>query len=339
MNALAAIPDGAAPYLALYLGTWVAHVALIGYVLLGAAWLAARGLTGRDDDTLAATFRDRLPFMLGAAITAGVAPLLFVQVLYQERFYTANLLLSHRWMAVVPALIVGFYALYAAKTARVAAWPARWRATIPALATLCFVFVAWSWTENHLLSMRPDRWAAMYGAGSLVHVDAALAPRLVLWLALALPIGATIAAWPLLDDDAALRRLRVAACAGLAVAGGAAIVMVTGWDALPLAQRDLARGALVAAAAPTLVVLVSGVVLPRARRRRAVVAVASLAMIVLLADVAVLREAYRLHALEALRPRVAAAGGMGLFFVVFVVNAAVITWLIRGARRALEPRA
>ena len=66
-------------------------------------------------DAIAATVRDRLPFMLGCGITAGVAPLLFVQLLHQRRFYTANLLLGPRWLAVVPALIVGFYALYLAK--------------------------------------------------------------------------------------------------------------------------------------------------------------------------------------------------------------------------------
>jgi hypothetical protein len=59
--------------------------------------------------------KNLLPFMLGLGITAGVAPLLFLQLLYQHRFYSANLILGPRWGAVVPALITGFYALYLVK--------------------------------------------------------------------------------------------------------------------------------------------------------------------------------------------------------------------------------
>jgi len=100
--------------LALYVATLALHAVFIGYVVAGTAYTLVQSLR-RADDPIAATVRDRLPFMLGAGITAGVAPLLFVQLLHQTRFYTANLLLGPRWMAVVPALIVGFYALYLAK--------------------------------------------------------------------------------------------------------------------------------------------------------------------------------------------------------------------------------
>ena len=41
-----------------------------------------------------------------------------IQVLYQHRMYTATLLLSHRFMAIVPVLIDGFYLLYLGKSAR-----------------------------------------------------------------------------------------------------------------------------------------------------------------------------------------------------------------------------
>ena len=53
-------------------------------------------MTAEKSDPLAAPLRDWLPFVLSAAITAGIAPLLFVQILYQRAFYTANLLLFNR---------------------------------------------------------------------------------------------------------------------------------------------------------------------------------------------------------------------------------------------------
>src|SRR4029079_14901328 len=118
--------------LALYVATLALHAAFIGYVVAGTAYALLR------DDALARTVRDRLPFMLGCGITAGVAPLLFVQLLHQHRFYTANLLLGPRWLAVVPALILGFYALYVGKLS------ARFRTPALAVGILCFLFVAWS---------------------------------------------------------------------------------------------------------------------------------------------------------------------------------------------------
>jgi hypothetical protein len=112
---IAAVPEGAGPYLALAILTFALHALAIGFVVAGTAVVALAAARGRADAPIAAATRDWLPFALGLGITAGVAPLLFVQLLYQPRFYTANLLLFVRWLAIVPALIVGFYALYLAR--------------------------------------------------------------------------------------------------------------------------------------------------------------------------------------------------------------------------------
>ena len=88
-------------WLVLYLVTWALHAVFVGYVLVGSAYALVQVLR-RAEDPIAERARDLLPFMLGCGITAGVAPLLFLQLLYQERFYTANLLLGPRWGAVVP---------------------------------------------------------------------------------------------------------------------------------------------------------------------------------------------------------------------------------------------
>src|SRR5262245_4673257 len=63
--------------LALYVATLALHAVFIGYVVAGTAYAVVQALR-RADDPLAATVRDRLPFMLGCGITAGVAPLLFI---------------------------------------------------------------------------------------------------------------------------------------------------------------------------------------------------------------------------------------------------------------------
>ncbi|MCX5741044.1 MAG: hypothetical protein NT062_00940, partial [Proteobacteria bacterium] len=76
-------------YLALYLVTWALHAVFVGYVVAGTGYALVRTIRPGTSPALVAQVRDRLPFMLGLGITAGVAPLLFMQLLYQRRFYTA----------------------------------------------------------------------------------------------------------------------------------------------------------------------------------------------------------------------------------------------------------
>ena len=113
------------------------------------------------------------------ALVPGVAPLLFLQILYKREYYTANLLLFNRWKAILPVLIVGFYAIYLLKSwwlTRRAGWIA---AAVP---ILCVAFTGYSWTENHLLSVRsPAFWGEFYGTRAQVYHDPQLLSRLLIW--------------------------------------------------------------------------------------------------------------------------------------------------------------
>jgi len=131
---------GTAPaaWLVLYLVTFALHVVFISYVLAGTGYALVQALR-RKDDPIADRARDLLPFMLASG-SRGRRAAAVLQLLYQRQFYTANLLLGPRWGAVVPALIVGFYALYLAKATTVI----RWRRLALAIALVCFTFVAWS---------------------------------------------------------------------------------------------------------------------------------------------------------------------------------------------------
>ena len=168
-----------------------------------------------------------------AAITAGVAPLLFVQVLYPRHFYTANLLLSWRWMVLVPALIAAFYLLYLLKSERFAMWP-RGRRRLVALATAaCLVFAAFCWMANHLLSIDGDRWADVYLEESVADLLPALWPRLCAAVAGSFSTMCIVAGWQMwrlrtataADGGAFVRetrRMAVMATGGIAVALAAA---------------------------------------------------------------------------------------------------------------------
>lgn len=207
--------DGAtAFYVLLYVLTLVPHVVFVGFVLLGVAWLLAADLGGRDiASPISASFRSSLPVALSGAITAAIAPLLFLQILYREEHYTANLLLFHRWMSILPALIVGFYALYVVKSER---WgrhrSVRLGALAPALAA--FAWTGHAWTENHLLANAGrDIHVRFYADQDWLYFPAALVPRLLALLAGAVATGGAGVLW------FARRRLDEASTGRLALVG------------------------------------------------------------------------------------------------------------------------
>ena len=53
-----------------------------------------------------------MPVALSFAITLGVAPLLFVQVLFGHLLYSSSIVMAGWWFAIIPLLIVGYYAAY-----------------------------------------------------------------------------------------------------------------------------------------------------------------------------------------------------------------------------------
>lgn len=302
--------------LALYLATLALHAVFIGYVVAGTAFALLR-----RHDPIAATVRDRLPFMLGAGITAGVAPLLFVQLLYQHRFYTANLLLGPRWIAVVPVLIVGFYGLYIQKASE------RWRTPALVVALLCFVFVGWSWSEMHELMKADPAWHDFYAAGQRMFFAGTIAPRAaVLFPAMATSF-AMLAAWSA-DPDGRRRLAPIALLSRLVSIGGAIWMWRAGFsvDGPALAW---------------FIVLVIAVVVELAawgaswrRPSDSVLAVATAAGTSALLAAVVVRETPRIPLLESTREISAHAGGGVVFAVALVLGIAAITWVIRISRKA-----
>ncbi len=315
---------GEAPalWLALYLLTFALHAVFVSYVLAGTGYALIQSLR-KVEDPIAERVRDRLPFMLGCGITAGVAPLLFIQLLYQRRFYTANLLMGPRWGAVVPALIVGFYALYLAK----AQTSVRLRRIALAVGTLCFVFVAWSWTELDQLMQAEPAWRAMYAAGQRLYGDAAIYPRLLLWLGAMLTLFAIVASWWASGGER--RRLAILGLAGRGLSVAAAFLLVAAGGAL----QGNAHGWLYLLIAALGVEAAGWVWVVRAPDGAGITLVTGAGAAAVICAT-VVREAPRLALLEPSRPGAVAASGLLVFALTFVAGALLIAWVWRAISRA-----
>jgi hypothetical protein len=312
--------DANPAWLLLYLLTFAIHVALVGYVVAGTAYALVQALR-KKDDAIAEGVRDRLPFMLGLGITAGVAPLLFLQLLYQRRFYSANLILGPRWGAVVPALVIGFYALYLAKATIVP----RLRKLALATGLVCFVFVAWSWTEIHQLAQDEPAWLAMYAAGERLYGQSGVLPRLLVWLGAMASSFAILAAW--WSTGAERKRLALIGLAGRVVSAGAlAILVAQGASVIGAAHgwAYLLVAALVVEAAGWIWML-------RAPASSALSLVTAAGTAALVAGT-VVREAPRLALIEAPRAAALEAQGFWVFLATALLGVAAIAWIVRTIR-------
>ncbi len=372
------LPTPTAFYLILYLATLVIHVIFMNYVLAGAGYVAIASLfTGgparqRQKAASTAMLRDWLPFGISAAITAGVAPLLFLQILYREEFYTANLLLFNRWMLIVPVLIAGFYLSYLLKSRRIGAWPAAARLAVGGGVFASILFTAYSWTENHLLSTDRASWADFYSSSAIIYRNAEAPARAAMWIVGAVPTMVTILAWQLWHlansparhgavdgenrgiDGASMKGAGPAAPTAAEVrwlAGLAAVSLVIAGvfaAVYALLLEPAAREALRSPAArPWIAAAGVGAVLQltawhRTFHGRAVIrlnlGLASAGVLLTITGMTVARELVRLSRmdLESLYPRHAAAlekGGLVVFLAFFAVNAILIAWCFRLARR------
>ncbi len=166
------IPAVPSLFVFLMLLTLFLHFVFMNFTLGGsiiAVGCNAAGLFGRTNaNKIATAIYQAMPPTISMTITMGVAPLLFVQVLYGQFFYSANVLLGLAWFSWVVTLLIGFYLTYwltyrgsSLLRQKIGKWdgkPGR-RLVVSLMATACFLWVAWMLTNNHELSIQPELWA------------------------------------------------------------------------------------------------------------------------------------------------------------------------------------
>lgn len=160
------IPAPAPLFLGLLHLTFVVHLIAMncllgGGVLMVLALLRRRAAGDLHDRTLARLSK-LLPTLFSATITTGVAPLLFMQVLYGNFFYTSSIVMAWPWFSLVLALIAAYYLMYL-NAFRGAALGAG-RGLVVVLAVLLTAFVGFLFSNNTSLMLTPERWGPLYFA-------------------------------------------------------------------------------------------------------------------------------------------------------------------------------
>jgi hypothetical protein len=354
------LPLAAPPGLFLWLSqlTFLLHTVAMN-LLLGGSILALVWRLGRSEAdepqrrSCVAWFAHAAPVLMATTVTLGVAPLLFVQVLYGRVFFVSSILMAWPWLMVVPILIVAYLGLYTLALRREER--ARGTAMIAVGVTLLLALVALVYTTNLSAMVDPAAFLARYRADprglSLRLADPQLIPRYLHTLLSALAVAAIAVA--LLGRQRARRDPAFGAWAvrrGLVWFGSATAVncLVGLWYLLAqpratlrqVVTQDALPAALLALALVLPFVLLVGV--PAALGARdpgrgvghlAGTLGATLVVMVLLR--AQVRQITLARAGFALPGWVETQWiPLALFLVLFMAGAAVVAWMIRALARA-----
>ena len=143
--------------------TFYLHILAMNF-LMGGAVVALAGRWRRGNRAFAVrSFFDvgrKLPSLVAATITLGIAPLLFVQVIYGQYFYTSSIVMAWPWLLLLVMLTMAYYGFYlAASQDEEHLGRAGW---IHSVSLLLIVSIGFLFTNNLTLSQTPSRWAAKY---------------------------------------------------------------------------------------------------------------------------------------------------------------------------------
>ncbi len=143
--------------------TFILHVVAMDFLAGGAMMLTVSSFLGRHDlqhREFARRAARAMPAVVAFTITLGVAPLLFLQLVYGQLFYTSSVLMAWSWLAVVLFVLLGYYGVYwfSLQQDELGA-----RASWVILATtVAFVFVAFIFSRNMTLMLRPQDFYPLY---------------------------------------------------------------------------------------------------------------------------------------------------------------------------------
>jgi hypothetical protein len=176
-------------HLLLTLTTFLHFIAM--NIMLGTAFIAFSLPFWRGNVVmpLNAHISRTLPYSIAFTINLGVAPLLFLQVLYGQFLYTSSILMAVYWLSIVGLLIASYYAAYIYRF--IDDRSSMGRLYIGA-AVLLLLGVSFLFSNNVSIMQLPEVWVGYFTdpSGWLLNFsDPALIPRYLHFIASAVAIG------------------------------------------------------------------------------------------------------------------------------------------------------
>lgn len=159
--------------------TFLLHILVMNVMLGGGIIALISSLSSRQQTNLIAKeFSYKWPYTIAFAVNMGVAPLLFVQVLYGHFIYSSSILMATWWLSIIVLLILAYYSayLYDFKYDQLGAL----KIIAAAFPVAVMLFIAFLFTNNMTLMLQPEKWTAYMSNrnGTLLNLsDPTLWPR------------------------------------------------------------------------------------------------------------------------------------------------------------------
>jgi hypothetical protein len=193
------LPLPAPPWLLrlLLVVTFFLHTLAMNFVLGGSLYVVLSRNRGPAALGVRGWIAKLMPTMVAAAVTLGVAALLFAQTLYGRVLFSGSVLMAWWWLAVVPALIAAYYGTYL-----LAFRQGRMSNAVAGVIGLLFVAIAFVYVNNMSLMIRPASFLGLHAAEprglNLNLADPTLVPRFLHMLLSAVAVmGAIVALYGL----------------------------------------------------------------------------------------------------------------------------------------------
>jgi len=101
-----------------------------------------------------------LPSGFAFTITLGVAPLLFLQVMYGQFLYASSILIGVPWLAIIGMVVLAYYGIYFFS---MKGHEPNGKTTVAlALVVLLLASIAFVYSNNFTLMLAPERWLDLY---------------------------------------------------------------------------------------------------------------------------------------------------------------------------------
>lgn len=187
----------------LLIATFILHL-LIMNTMLGTGLITLFREFGPKDSgkRLNKEVSEKLPYTVAFAVNLGVAPLLFLQVLYGHFMYTSSILMAVYWLAVVFELILAYYCIYIYDFKFDELGQSR--KIFIALGMILLLWVGFMFTNNMTLMMQPEKWARYFTnpLGTLLNLgDPMVVPRYLHFVVASVAVAGLVQAvvrtiWP-----------------------------------------------------------------------------------------------------------------------------------------------
>ena len=174
--------------------TFYLHILAMNFMLGGAALALLARWRQKGNQFGSRIFFDvakKVPILMAATISLGIAPLLFVQVLYGQYFYTSSILMAWPWFLVLVFLIATYYGFYFVSYRGERRPRAAGRVML--FSTTLVLIIGFIYTNNLTLSQVPAHWAQKYFSSTagwdLNLSEPTLLPRYLHFMTAAVAVG------------------------------------------------------------------------------------------------------------------------------------------------------